>query len=78
MLKNTYSSTLDAFHKIGVNISRDAFYKCVEQEIKNQTPVEVISYEMMTNLSSITEDDYNVMNHFFYEKSTTETSRNLP
>ncbi len=34
--KNAYSSILDALHKIGVNITRDALYKCIGQGIKNQ------------------------------------------
>ncbi len=32
--KNAYSSILDALHKIGVYINRDALSKRVEQEIK--------------------------------------------
>ncbi len=33
-----------------------------------------MGYVAMTNLSSITEEDYNILNHFS-EKSTTETSK---
>ncbi len=32
-----------------MNINRDALYKCVEREIKNQKPAEIMGYEMMTN-----------------------------
>ncbi len=73
--KNGYLSVLDALHKIGVNITRDALYKRVEREIKNQKPVEVVGYETMTHLSSITNEDCNDANHFS-EKSTTKTSCN--
>ncbi len=47
---------------------------CSERD-KKSSCIEVIGYEMMTNLSSITKDDYNVVNHIS-EKSTTETSCN--
>lgn len=43
--------------------------------MKNQIPVEVSGYDMMTNLSSTTEEEYNVMNHFT-DSSITETSFN--
>ncbi len=58
-----------------MNIIRGAFYKRVEQGIKNQTQVEVLGYETMTHLSSITNEDYNDVNHFS-EKYTTMTSCN--
>ncbi len=73
--KNSYSSILDALHKIRVNITRDALYKCIDQGIKNQTPVEVLDYKTITHFSSITNKDYNDVNHFS-KKSTTMTSCN--
>ncbi len=59
-----YSSVIDALNTIGVNINRNALYKRVEREIKNQKPVEIVCYETMTNLSSITEEDFNLANLF--------------
>ncbi len=72
--KNAYSSFIDALNKIGVYINRGALYKRVEQEIKNQKPVEIVGYETMMNLSSINEEDYNLAYHFS-ENSITETSK---
>ena len=72
--KNAYALVIDALNKLGVNINRDALYKRVERAMKNQKPVEIVGYETMINLSSITEEDYNLANHFS-ENSTTETSK---
>ncbi len=74
MQKKTYSSVIDALNEIGVNINRVALYKHIEQEIKNQKPVEIVGYETMMNLSSINEEDYNLAYHFS-ENSITETSK---
>ncbi len=72
--KNAYALVIDALNKLGVNINRNVLYKCVKQAMKNQKPVEIMGYEMMTNLSSITEGDYSIGNHFS-DNSTRETSK---
>ncbi len=58
--KNAYTSIIDSLGKVGVKIGRYALYKCVEREIRNNIPVEVLVNGTNSDLSSFTQQDSNV------------------
>ncbi len=64
MLKNDYTSVVDALCKMGVEINRDTLYKRVEKEIKKMTSGEVTVSNTITDLSSLAQGDAHISNNF--------------